>query len=81
MYDVLVDAVRENGIQMDSGGADGMMYVSGINYLYEFDYGDLSGWMYRVNGEIPSVSCDEYMLSDGDIVEWLYTCNLGNDLQ
>lgn len=81
VYDVLVDAVRENGIQMDSGGADGMMYVSGINYLYEFDYGDLSGWMYRVNGEIPSVSCDEYTLSDGDIVEWLYTCDLGNDLQ
>ncbi len=81
VYDVLVEAVREKKIQMDSGGSAGMIYVSGINYLYEFDYGDLSGWMYRVNGEIPSVSCDEYRLSDGDMVEWLYTCDLGNDLK
>ena len=37
--------------------------------------------MYRVNGETPSVGCAEYALSDGDQVEWLYTCDLGNDLE
>ena len=57
-----------------------MRYIEGISYLYEYDCGDLSGWMYRVNGEIPSVGCGEYRLRDGDCVEWLYTCDLGNDL-
>ena len=66
---------------VEGEGAGGMVYVSGIGYLYEFDYGDLSGWMYRVNGETPSVGCAEYALSDGDQVEWLYTCDLGNDLE
>ena len=58
-----------------------MVYISGINYLYEFDFGDLSGWVYHVNGVSPSVGCGEYKLSDGDRIEWLYTCNLGNDLK
>lgn len=81
VYDMLVEAARVYKIQMESEGAGGMVYVSGIGYLYEFDYGDLSGWMYRVNGETPSVGCAEYALSDGDQVEWLYTCDLGNDLE
>lgn len=81
VYDLLVEAARVYKIQMESEGAGGMVYVSGIGYLYEFDYGDLSGWMYRVNGETPSVGCAEYALSDGDRVEWLYTCDLGNDLE
>ena len=58
-----------------------MRYISGINYLYEFALGDLSGWIYFVNGESPSVSCDQYQLKDGDFVEWLYSCELGNDLK
>ena len=57
-----------------------MVYISGINYLYEFDFGDLSGWMYRVNDTAPSVGCGEYHLSDGDFIEWLYTTDIGNDL-
>ena len=80
VYDLLVEAARVYKIQMESEGTGGMVYVSGIGYLYEFDYGDLSGWMYRVNGETPSVGCAEYALSDDDCVEWLYTCDLGRDL-
>jgi len=58
-----------------------MVYISGINHIYEFDYGELSGWMYRVNGGTPSVGCGSYILSDGDKIEWLYTCELGEDLK
>ena len=58
----------------------GSVYVEGIFNLYEFDCGDLSGWIYRVNGEAPGYGCSKYILSDGDRVEWLYTCDLGNDL-
>lgn len=80
VYDILVEAARKYNIQMENSGAEGMVYVSGINYLYEFDYGDLSGWMYFVNGKEASVGCDNYKLSDGDKIEWLYTRNLGEDL-
>ena len=58
-----------------------MAYIAGINYLYEFDFGELSGWTYRVNGEVPSVGCDKYELKDGDKVEWIYTCELGKDIR
>ena len=57
-----------------------MKYMSGINYIYELAYGDLSGWVYLVNGERPSVGCDAYKLSDGDVIEWHYSLELGNDI-
>lgn len=82
VYDVLVRAVRENKIQMECDGAAGdntLAYVKGINYIYEFDYGELSGWVYHVNGTAPSVGCGAYRLSDGDVIEWIYTLELGND--
>ena len=55
-------------------------YILGINNLYEFDCGDLSGWVYKVNGWSPNYGCSRYPLRDGDEVEWLYTCDLGRDL-
>jgi hypothetical protein len=32
----------------------------------------MKGWMYAVNGEMPSVGAAEYMLSDDDCVEFFY---------
>lgn len=80
VFDILVEAAKKHSIQLDYSGASGTVYISGINYIYEFDFGDLSGWMYLVNGEKPSVGCDGYVLSDGDNIEWLYSCEMGNDL-
>ena len=77
VYTVLTETVQAHHIQMEHKNN---AYIAGINYLYELQYGDLSGWMYRVNGEFPSVGCNEYELHDGDVIEWLYTCNIGNDL-
>ena len=83
-FDLLERAVRYNRLQMEYQGADknsfGSVYVQGINYLYEFSCGPLSGWMYRVDGEFPNYGCSKYELSDGQIIEWIYTCNLGNDV-
>lgn len=76
-YDLLLRAVRYNKIQLEHKENG---YIMGINYLYEFSCGELSGWMYRVNGEFPTVSCADYVLSDGDYVEWVYTCDLGRDV-
>ncbi len=42
--------------------------------------GNLSGWMYSVNGWFPNYGCSRYALKDGDIVEWRYTCDLGYDV-
>lgn len=55
-------------------------YVSSINGLAEKTNGAMSGWMYSVNGVFPNKACGKYVLSDGDVVEWVYTCNLGKDL-
>ena len=81
VFDILVEAAKMHGIQLEYTGTPKMAYVSGINYLYEFDFGDLSGWVYHVNGVSPSVSCGEYKLSDGDRIEWHYTLDLGNDIE
>ena len=55
-------------------------YIEGINNLYEFDCGELSGWMYKVNDWFPNYGCSRYQLKDGDVVEWVYTCDLGVDV-
>ena len=79
-YDILLEASKRYDIRIDNRGTVGNAYIAGIADLYEFEYGDLSGWMYRVNGEFPDVGCQSYTLSDGDRIEWLYTKNIGKDL-
>jgi hypothetical protein len=55
-------------------------YIEGIHNLYEFDVGELSGWMYKVNGWFPNYGCSRYQLKDGDVIDWVYTCDLGDDV-
>lgn len=55
-------------------------YIEGIHNLYEFDVGELSGWMYKVNGWFPNYGCSRYQVKDGDVIEWVYTCDLGYDV-
>jgi hypothetical protein len=55
-------------------------YIEGINNLYEFDAGELSGWMYKVNDWYPNYGCSRYQVRDGDVIELNYTCDLGRDL-
>ncbi len=84
-YDCLITAARQYRIQIEDSSQTlsdhTSAYISGINYLYHFDYGDLSGWMYSVNGDFADVGCGEYTLSDGDVIMWQYTTNLGDDLK
>ncbi len=55
-------------------------YVEGIANLYELDCGELSGWRYKVNGMFPNYGCSRYLLKEGDVVELVYTCDLGADV-
>ncbi|MBP0967830.1 MAG: DUF4430 domain-containing protein [Oscillospiraceae bacterium] len=77
---LLYDAVKAYTLQIEVDGVSGetveTAYVRGIASLYEFDFGDLSGWTYTVNGVRPSVGCGAYHLKDGDRVVWEYTVSL-----
>lgn len=81
-FTLLQRVCRKNGIPFEYSviPLTGGIYVEGINNLYELDCGSLSGWMYSVNGEFPSVSCSDITLSEGDRVAFLYTCDLGDDV-
>ncbi|MBO5898328.1 MAG: DUF4430 domain-containing protein [Clostridia bacterium] len=83
-YDVLLRAARQHRILVEAhGGTVGdssSRYVRGINNLYEFDFGELSGWVYTVNGVHPSRGCDAYILEDADRVSFLYTTTLGENV-
>ena len=80
VYDITRKACRDNNILMESRNTTGMIYIEGIAQMYEFDGGELSGWMYKVNGVFPEYGCGSVEVSDGDEIEWLYTMNLGVDL-
>ena len=82
VFNVLQRTLKEQGIHMEFEytPAYHTAYIEGINNLYEFDVGELSGWMYSVNGWFPIYGCSRYRLQDGDVVEWKYTCDLGNDI-
>jgi len=55
-------------------------YIEGIANIYEFDVGELSGWRYSVNGWFPNYGSSQYQVQNGDVIEWVYTCDLGNDV-
>lgn len=76
VLDLLVEAAKRGKIQFDEKSG----YVSSIAFIRDHVYGDLSGWVYFVNGVMPSVGCDEFVLSDGDLVEWHYTLDFGRDV-
>ena len=78
VQDILIEAAKAHTIKLNT---DGNGYISGIASVHEFDFGDLSGWIYTVNGESASVGCDQFTLNDGDRISWLYTLELGQDIE
>lgn len=82
VYDVLKRICAEKGIHMEASFTPmyNSAYVEGIHNLYEFDCGQASGWMYRVDGWYPNYGCSRYQLKQGETVEWRYTCAYGDDI-
>lgn len=66
------DALVATGVDVNASDSDYGMYVQGIDGLAGGDFGDMSGWMFEVNGEMAEVGCSQYELSDGDVVTWTY---------
>ena len=82
VFDVLKKVCRENDISLEYNYVPAFktVYIEGIADLYEFDGGNLSGWQYSVNGEFVMLGCSAKTVSDGDVVSWRYTCDMGKDL-
>ncbi len=82
VFNVLQREMKKAGIQMEFTDTPvyNSAYIEGIQNLYEFDCGELSGWMYSVNGWFPNYGCSRYQLKEGDRVCWVYTCDLGADV-
>lgn len=82
-FSVLERACAERGIALEYTFTPGFgsYYVEGIGGIYEFDCGDQSGWMCKVNGSFPNAGPSSVSLAAGDAVSWLYTCvGTGADL-
>lgn len=82
VFDLLVREMKNNKIHLEFEKVPmyNSAYIEGIGNLYEFDCGELSGWMYKVNDWFPNYGCSRYRLKQGDKVEWIYTCDLGKDI-
>ena len=67
-YDALVAAADD----VNASDSEYGMYVQGVNGLAGGDFGEMSGWMFEVNGEMAEVAASELELASGDVVTWLY---------
>ncbi len=82
VFDVLQRVCKTNKIHMEYEDTPGYnsAYIEGIANLYEFDAGAQSGWMYKVNDWFPNYGCSQYTLQNGDVICWVYSCDLGADV-
>lgn len=74
--DVFRQVLTANGYTYEAKGS----YVQAVikpdgTKVAEFSKGPNSGWVFRVNGEFPDVAMRDYQLSDGDVIEVLFTAN------
>lgn len=72
--DVFRNACQPQGLHYEIVNGS-FAYVRGIGNIYEFDVGPKSGWLYTVNGESMPVAASEYIMANGDTLEWLYFCD------
>ncbi len=75
VFDILKRAAGFKSISLDYSASFGMVYIKGIDGIYEFDYGESSGWKYLVNGKAPDINCGSFELKNGDSIVFRYTCD------
>lgn len=82
VFDVLQRVTREQKIHLEASFTPvyDSSYVEGIGNLYEFDAGPLSGWTYTVNGAFVGLGSSQVAVEPGDVICWMYTCDLGKDV-
>lgn len=77
VFDILKREMKNSKIQLEFVHTPmyNSVYIEGIGNLYEFDCGENSGWQYKVNGVKPNYGCSQYIVNDGDSIEFYYSCN------
>ncbi len=80
VYHALTSGLAAAGMSQ-KGAEDG--YVKSITKgnvtLGEFDKGQNSGWLYKVNNFLPAIPLTSYKLSGGDEILWYYTVDYKQD--
>lgn len=66
------DALCAVGLSVNAERTSYGIYVTSVGGLAQKEHGGKSGWMYSVNGMVPMTSCGNYVLRDGDDVQWYY---------
>lgn len=74
------DALLATKLPVSSSGYGASTFVTAILSLGNGAAGAASGWMYIVNGEVPDVSADAYLVAAGDVIVWRYTVTGGKDI-
>ena len=81
-YDLITKALAASG--MSCIGAD-KNYITAVSKgsitLANFDKGPNSGWLYSVNGALPNVGIQDYILKNGDSVKLYYVEDWTKDSQ
>lgn len=81
-YDLITKALAASG--MSCIGAD-KNYITAVSKgsitLANFDKGPNSGWLYSVNGVLPNVGIQDYILKNGDSVKLYYVEDWTKDSQ
>ena len=80
VYSVFKDAMEKHGYAYNSGSYVRWIESAEGETLSEMDAGPNSGWMYKVNGQIPDVSMQNYGLKDGDRIVFFYTKDYTKEL-
>ena len=71
VYDALVDT----GLDLTVTSSSGSPYVDGIAGVVASTTGPTAGWLFTVNGEVPSVGAESVEIADGDEVVWTFFTN------
>lgn len=79
-FDLLVDISKKEKFPIDFSGssANGDAFIKSIKGIENKSAGDLSGWMYFVNGEMPTIGAAKYELKGGDTIEWKFVTDYNN---
>jgi hypothetical protein len=75
VLDVTLSILKQKGIPISVRGSGSSAYVEGIDNLFEFDHGPLSGWTAKRNDTILDQSSDAIQVKNGDTIQWIYTSN------
>ena len=79
VYDVIKQVLGEANLEGSANNKYSTMYISGVKipgtdrYLSEFSNGNLSGWMYTLNGHHPNLGVAQQFLNDKDEIIFHYT--------